>query len=328
MPKRSIYYKKQRAFPGFLSVGIVTLFMLIIAGGSLFFNAMADESPVHFLILISKKSNPYLECERGTRELLMKASKAFVEVKSIYLDKKTTEDLKKEIEAFRPSIAVCIGTRAAFFLKEAKLGFPWVATFIIDKSIAALMMPGLLAVSMDVPIEKRLEILCQIRNHVHAGLLEYKTPKSAPQKIHEGACKNRDAYYMVLPFFGAIETALQNLLKNQINSFLITPDPRIFNSQESVAYTLLWGLRNKIAVCGLSSGYVKNGALYALEADIEAMGRQACQLAIDCMEGKTAGKTVIQHPQKLILSINLKTAKRLGLTIPENVLKKAQLVIR
>ena len=328
MQKRSFYFRKRTGFLSLLSMAIATLILLVPAGSSHFSNALAKESSVRFLILVSKKSEPYLKCERGVRELLAEQSMAISEIKSIYMNQKTTEGLKKDIDAFRPTVAVCIGTRAAFFLKEAKPGFPWVATFLIDQSIDALMMPGLLAVSVDVPIEKRLEMLCKIRKHVHAGLLEYKSPKSAPQKIQEGACKGQDAYYVVSPFFSSIETALQGLLKNQINSFLITPDPRIFNSQESVAYTLLWGLRNRIAVCGLSSGYVKNGALYALEADIVALGRQACQLAIDSLEGKTGGKTVIQHPKKLILSINLKTARRLGLKIPENVLKKAQLVIR
>ncbi len=130
------------------------------------------------------------------------------------------------------------------------------------------------------------------------------------------------------PFFSSIESALQALLEEHVDSFFITPDPIIFNSQEAVAYTLLWGLRNKVAVCGLSSGYVKNGALYALEADIEALGSQAGRLAIASLEGRTSGKTVIEHPKKLILSINLKTAKRLGIKIPPDVLNRAQMVIR
>ena len=325
MEKRPAYSINKQLL-GLISLAVLVFIVHFFSASSVL--AKDSTTTTRFLILVSKKTPPYLKCEKGVKEVFWKKYKGTFETKSLYLSKEQPGDLKQKIEEFAPSVAVCIGTRAAFFLKDEEFKFPWVATFLIDKSIESLMAPGLLAVSMDVPIERRIETLCRIKNRVRAGLLTYKSPKSSPKRIQTGACKGKDAYYIMSPFFSSIESALQTLLEEQVDSFFITPDPVIFNSQEAVAYALLWGLRNKVAVCGLSSGYVKNGALYALEADIEALGKQAGRLAIARIEGRTSGKTVIEHPQKLILSINLKTAKRLGLKIPPDVLNSAQMIIR
>ena len=291
-------------------------------------SVFADKSVTRFLIIVSKRTGPYLKCEKGVRnEIWERCHKPF-EIQSIYLDEDDTDAIRQQINRFNPSVAVCIGTRAAFFLKETMPIFPWVATLLVDKSIEAIKRHGFLAVSMDVPIETRMEILCRMKKHVLAGLLSYNSAEEPIEEMEEGACHGRDARILISTFFSSIELALQALIRRHVNAFFITPDPRIFNSQEAVAYTLLWGLRNKIAVCGLSSGYVRNGALYALEADIVALGEQAAQLAIDRIHGRTGEKTVIQHPRKLILSINLKTARRLGIKIPEAVMEKARLVIR
>ncbi len=281
-----------------------------------------------FLLVVSRDSKPYLECEQGVKSFIENHYKLPHEIISIHLESKDISNVKKEIKLNTPDIAICIGTRATYLLKEINQKFPWVATFLIDKAIEALKKQGIVAVSMDVPLEIRIATLCRIKDHIYAAALAPNTPLSPKRSIRQGPCKNRDAYVQIFPFLSSIEIALKKLLDNAVNAFFITPDPEVFNSQEAVQYTLLWGLRNKIAICGLSSGYVRNGALFALEADAKSLGEQTAQLALDRLLGKIKGDIVIQHPKKLLLSINLKTAKRLGIEVPESVLKDAQVIIQ
>ncbi len=282
-----------------------------------------------FAIIVSRDLRPYLVCEQGVRQFLENWGRRSHKIVSMHLAEKDPSQVRNQITRMKPDMVICIGTKAAYLLRDMKPNYPWVATFIIDKTIEELKKTnGVIAVSMDVPIEKRISILCKIKDRVHAAVLARDVPASPKTYIKYGPCKTRNAYLQVFPFLSSIEVALQNILKNSINTFFITADPQIFNSQEVVTYTLLWGLRNRIAICGLSAGYVKNGALYALEADVRALGKQAAKLAIGCLLGKIKGDVVVQHPQKLILSINLKTASRLGLKIPVSILEKAQVVVK
>ncbi len=290
--------------------------------------SFADINPALFLVVVSKEAKPYILCEEGIIKAIRQGWKGRYKISTIYLDQDEEEELREEVEELRPTAAICIGTRAAFFMKEIGPSYPWVATFLLDKSIQRLNLKRLLAVSMDVPMEKRMETLCRIKSHIRAGLLSHEKQTAVKRPFRAGSCMGKDAYLVIAPYRASIEKALGNILKLAINSFFITPDPEIFNSQEAVTYTLLWGLRNKVAVCGLSSGYVKNGALFALEADVKDLGEQAAELALDYLAGKIKEKMVIEHPRKFVLSLNLKTARRLGIKVPESVLETARIVIR
>lgn len=288
----------------------------------------ADKETKNFVIVVSKDLRPYLECEQGVRQFLENWHKKPHKIISMHLAEKSQRYVKEAIANLKPDMVICIGTKATYLLKEIKPDCPWVATFIIDKTIEKLKAQGIVAVSMDVPIEKRISVLCRIKDHIHAAVLARDTPVSPKNYVKYGPCQTKDAYFRIFPFFSSIEIALQNILKSLINALFITADPDVFSSQEVVSYTLLWGLRNKVAICGLSSGYVRNGALYALEADLKSLGRQTARLALHYLSGKIKGNVIVQHPKRLVLSINLKTASRLGLKIPESVLKEARVIIK
>jgi putative ABC transport system substrate-binding protein len=73
--------------------------------------------------------------------------------------------------------------------------------------------------------------------------------------------------------------------------------------------------------------YAELGGLMAYGTDIVELFRQAAEYIDRVLKGDKPGELPIQQPTKYELVINLKTAKALGLTIPESVLSLADKVI-
>ena len=63
-------------------------------------------------------------------------------------------------------------------------------------------------------------------------------------------------------------------------------------------------------------------------ADFADSYRRVAYLRGQDSEGSQACRSAVEQPTKFELVINLKTAKQIGLTIPQNVLARADRVIR
>jgi putative ABC transport system substrate-binding protein len=76
------------------------------------------------------------------------------------------------------------------------------------------------------------------------------------------------------------------------------------------------------------SPFVRSGALLALSCDNADIGRQAGELAVKILNGARPTDLPITVPEKIRLAINLKTAKRIGLNIPSQIVDKADEVFK
>lgn len=105
------------------------------------------------------------------------------------------------------------------------------------------------------------------------------------------------------------------------------PD-ELINSQKIVEYIIKESVRRTIPVVGYNSWFAKNGAILSFIIDYRDIGVQAAGMGIKILkEGRNTGTTV-ETPARIRISIDLKTAQKLGIQISPKVIQQAEEVIR
>ena len=94
-------------------------------------------------------------------------------------------------------------------------------------------------------------------------------------------------------------------------------------SPETAKTLLVYSFRNRIPFIGLSSAWVKAGALFALDWDYEDVGAQCGELAIRIFRGTRAGKIAPESPRRVTYSVNRKTAREMRVVLSESVISGA-----
>jgi putative ABC transport system substrate-binding protein len=85
--------------------------------------------------------------------------------------------------------------------------------------------------------------------------------------------------------------------------------------------------RNNVPVVYLQSEFVRDGGLLSYGADRVDNWRRAATYVDRILRGEKPGDLPVQFPTKFEMVVNLKTAKALGLTVPQSILLRADEVI-
>jgi putative ABC transport system substrate-binding protein len=107
---------------------------------------------------------------------------------------------------------------------------------------------------------------------------------------------------------------------------ILVLDAPVFFKQHRELLALARQDRNPIAFADRT--FVVEGALMSYGANYSDLFRRAAGYVDKILKGAKPGDLPIEQPTKFELVVNLKTAKALGLTIPESILLRADEVIR
>ena len=86
--------------------------------------------------------------------------------------------------------------------------------------------------------------------------------------------------------------------------------------------------KNRLPAIYYREDFAENGGLMSYGADEVEPFRRAAAMIDKILKGTKPADIPVEQPTKFELVINLKTAKQIGLTIPPNVLARADRVIR
>ena len=120
--------------------------------------------------------------------------------------------------------------------------------------------------------------------------------------------------------------ALDSLAKT-VDGLWSVADPNLFNPQ-STKYILLNSLRKGLPFMGFSRYVVESGALFAIDFDYKAIGRQAGEIANKIISGTNPADIGVTCPDVRWFHYNEKTASHLNIKIPEDLAAVAKEVYR
>src|SRR6266545_6041981 len=123
--------------------------------------------------------------------------------------------------------------------------------------------------------------------------------------------------------FGAAFTTMR---KKRVGALLVFSDPMFGFQQKRIADL---AVKSRLPAMHGNRYYVEAGGLMSYgTANPNDQFRRAAIYVDKILKGANPGDLPVERPTKLELVINLKTAKQIGLTIPPNVLVRADRVIK
>jgi ABC-type uncharacterized transport system substrate-binding protein len=115
------------------------------------------------------------------------------------------------------------------------------------------------------------------------------------------------------------------MTKDRPDAFLALVDPVLISYRKRILEFLA---KNRLPAIFQSSDWVEAGGLMSYGPSYPDLYRRAAVQMDKILRGTKPADIPVEQPTKFELVINLKTAKQIGLTIPPNVLVRADRVIR
>jgi putative ABC transport system substrate-binding protein len=276
---------------------------------------------------------------QGLREL------GYVEGKNIVIEYRYANgkldhlpSLAGELVRLRVAIIVTGGSASTRAAKEATATIPIVMTQDPDPVgngfIARLARPGVNITGLSNLVSdltgKRLELLKEIIPKLtRVAVLGFSTEPGNLQQLRE-AETSAQVFRLKLQHLDVlhpqdIESAFSAASKGRAEAVLVLAGS-VFNSHRVQIAEL--AVKSRLPAMYINPTYVEDGGLISYGASITDLYRRAATYVDKILKGARPADLPVEQPQKFELVINLKAAKQIGLTIPPNVLARADKVIR
>jgi putative ABC transport system substrate-binding protein len=122
----------------------------------------------------------------------------------------------------------------------------------------------------------------------------------------------------------AFDNAFQAATREGAGAVVLLPAPVMGRNADRIAAL---GLRSRLPTVFFEGVLPKAGGLISYGVNLSAVDRRAAYYADRILKGAKPAELPVEQPTKFDLVINLKTAKALGLTIPETLLATADELI-
>jgi putative ABC transport system substrate-binding protein len=152
-------------------------------------------------------------------------------------------------------------------------------------------------------------------------------PASAYMSSFETAAKSLKVASISAPVHSdvEIETAITAVGREPGGGLVVMPDA--FTASHS-ASIISAAARNKVpAVYSTVFAFARDAGLLSYGVDLADNWRRAATYVDRILRGAKPGDLPVQFPTKFEMVVNLKTAKALGLTVPQSILLRADEVI-
>ena len=200
--------------------------------------------------------------------------------------------------------------------------------------IASLAKPGGnitgLATIQNELTGKRLELLKEAFPKISRVAMVLNPEDQVPSQGYEQLEKVAQSLKVRIESFKVrksdeIGKAFEAIAKSRVDALLLESDP-VFNANRPNVIKLV--AENKLPAIYPERRWVEDGGMMAYGTDLIEVARRAAVFVDKILKGAKPAELPVEQPTKFELAINLKTAKQIGVTIPQSVLFRADRVIK
>ncbi len=247
-------------------------------------------------------------------------------------------ELARELIGLPVDVLVTFVTQASIAAKESTKTIPIVMIGVSDPVasglVASLSRPGgnitgtsgmfleasgkrLQLLKEAIPGVRRVAVLWNPANRVFQMQLIRETEAAArPLGVQLRFFEAHDP--------GSVERAFVAIAKERVSALNVLPDPNVAANGAQIAAL---AASARLPSVGGNSAYSEVGGLMTYGPSFPEMARSAGSYVARILKGRKPAELPIERPTKFELVINMKTAKQIGLTIPQALLLRADRVI-
>lgn len=245
----------------------------------------------------------------------------------------TREQTLETLRDSEPDLVLTLGTAATRAVLEEKPEVPVIFSLVLLSSSQDLLDNArregmeVTGAAMDIPVRlqfmKARELLPGLRR---IGV--FYNPAETGPLIEEARAVASDLGLELVAVPVGSEADLNRLLEQDwpaVDLLWSVADSTVFTHRTGKAI-LLQTLRRQVPFIGLSPSFVQAGALMSFSCKYEAVGAEAAEKVRRIIQGESAGSIPMTSPQDVSYFLNMRTAKKIGLEVPQEFLEEAEVL--
>jgi putative tryptophan/tyrosine transport system substrate-binding protein len=289
---------------------------------------------IGFLSAVTAAGAPYDSFRRGLRDLgYVEGQNIAIEYRPVDLKGDRATDLVAELLRLNVDVIVtgdpAVGHVAKTLTTTVPILVVGAGDLVASGLVASLAHPGgnvtgLSALQLN---EKRLEILKETLPKLSRVAILWNAKTNTWRSETEVAAQALGVQLQSLEVRGPedLDSAFQAAKREQAGALVVVRNPITSSQRKRIADL---AIKNQMPTIYGDPDFVEAGGLMSYGTNVADLFRRVATYVDKILKGAKPADLPVEQPMKFEFVINLKTAKQIGLTIPPNVLARADRVIK
>ena len=243
----------------------------------------------------------------------------------------------QELVGLNPDVIVTHGSSAPIAIDAASKSVPVVIAVIADVMatglVASLARPGGHVTGMTDQVAdlsgKEVQLLKEMLPNLQRASILWDSSNSILTRMSQetqAAARTVGLQTHELPIQtpDEIETALEAALKARSGAVIVIHSPLTVGNRARIAQL---ALKKRLPLISAPVQFTEAGGLMSYGPDLTQYYRRAAGLVDKILKGAKPGDIPIEQPTRFEFMVNMKTARTLGIKIPQSILVQATKVI-
>lgn len=277
------------------------------------------EAGQEIIAVQSVRVAPYEEAIKGFE------STCDANIKRFIISESEETDVVRKINKLRPDLVLAIGMEALLRVKRIK--HTPIVYLMVHKLQSGLCEENITGISMNISQEQQLRTFLRVLpDFKRIGLL-YDPDRTGHLVKKARAAAGKTGIRLIAKEIHNSREAPSLIMdmRGKIDAFWMLPDLTVI-IPETVEFLLLFSIENKVPILTFSEKYAELGALMSLSIDPFDIGTQAGEMAKKILSGSDVKNVQRVDARQGVISINLKIARKLGITVDAKSIRGARVV--